>query len=67
MGRWRVLVTIDATVSLVVEAETEDEAKELAMDDAQVTLCHQCAGTLIVNDPMEAVEALEITDEEDDD
>lgn len=57
MTTWHVCITYDASVVVEVEAETEEEAKEKAFDNAHVSLCHHCAHELDLGDPVDAVEA----------
>jgi len=65
MGKWRVFVTVDASVVLEVEADTEEQAKEAAMDEVgSPCLCHHCSYKIELGDPMEAIEAIKIDDEE---
>lgn len=44
MPKYRVSGLLTVSVSTCVEADTEAEAKELAMANPNVGLCHQCAG-----------------------
>lgn len=61
--KWRVLVAVDATVSVVVEAATEAEALEKGLDAAErPCICHQCSDQLEVGD---CIRALEATEEDD--
>jgi hypothetical protein len=55
MARYFVCVTYDASVTIEVEADSEEEARDKALEEApHVSLCHQCAGKIEVNgDPMD--------------
>lgn len=64
MKKWIVLVTYDASRSFEVDADTEDEAKEKAISESGVVcLCHHCSHQIDVGDPIDAVEAIEISSE----
>ena len=54
MGTWYVCVTYDASKTIKVKAETDDEARQKALDKAgQISLCHQCSGEIEIGDPLE--------------
>lgn len=62
MKRYSVIITVDASVVVVVEAENEDQAKELAMEQAnRPRVCNRCSGEVEIGDLMEAIEATDIT------
>ena len=52
--QYEVTVLYDAAKSVTVEAESPDEAEDLAYDEAgsHVTLCHQCADEVEVGDSL---------------
>lgn len=61
MKRYSVIVTVDASVYIEVDAENEDQAKEIAMEKvSSPCLCHQCSREVDIGDILEAVEATEI-------
>ncbi|MGZ3235773.1 MAG: hypothetical protein ACXU8A_00185 [Burkholderiaceae bacterium] len=52
--KYRVSMTVDATLTVEVEAENEEQAKELAWDIAEAPcLCHHCSDQVDVGDLME--------------
>jgi hypothetical protein len=55
MTAYRVTILHDACTSHDVDAATEVGAIEAAMEQAGVTLCHQCSSTLEVADPIRAI------------
>jgi hypothetical protein len=56
--KWHVCVLYDASVTVEVEADTEEEAKEKAMDQAGgISLCHQCSDEIELGDALEAKDA----------
>jgi hypothetical protein len=58
MAKWTVLVTYDASRTFEVDAESEEAAKEKAMEMAGLaSVCHQCSNEIEVGDAIEAVEA----------
>ncbi len=60
LKKWRVLVAVDATVSVVVEAATEEEALEKGLDAAESPcICHQCSRRVGFGDCIRALEATE--------
>lgn len=62
--RYRVVVTIDAPVSIEVEAENVDDALDRAIEEVGTpALCTHCADKIELNDPIQAVEATLIEDE----
>lgn len=62
MKKYSVLLSVDATVYVVVEANSEEEAKEKAYEVAhRPSLCHQCAKEMDTGDIIEALEATEIS------
>lgn len=55
--KYRVMFTVDATVSVVVDADNEEAAKEKAWEvAAHPCLCHQCADELEVGDLLEIID-----------
>ena len=64
MSKYRVLVTLDASTSVVVEADSEEQAKELAMEEATgCSLCYHCSRQVSLGDPLDAIEVLPADDE----
>ncbi|AZF09522.1 hypothetical protein C4J93_1308 [Pseudomonas sp. R2-37-08W] len=62
MKTYSVLLTVDASIVVKVEAESEEEAKELAADIAEVpSICHHCSRNVQIGEILEAVEATEVT------
>jgi len=62
MKKYVVTITVDASVWVEVEADSEEQAKELGMQKAvNPCLCHQCSSEVFVGDLIEAVEASEIS------
>lgn len=54
--KYNVTVIYDASVTVTVEADSPEEAKAKAMEEASsVSLCHQCSRHLDVGDAIEAV------------
>ena len=61
MKKWSVILSVDATIHVTVEAETAEEAKDKALDVAgSPRLCHQCAKDMDVGDVIDALEAIEV-------
>lgn len=61
MNRYSVMFTVDASVTVDVDAENEEQAKERAW--AQVSspsVCHQCSREVEVGEIMDLVEVLEL-------
>jgi len=59
--KWSVTVLVDASVTVEVEAETAEEARELALGKAETPgLCHYCSNSLDVGDPYRAMDPQEI-------
>ena len=64
MPKYRVTMLVDATVDVVVEAESEEEAKDKALINAYApTLCHQCSDDLEVGDVISAHSAYVVPDD----
>lgn len=62
MKKWSVLFLVDASVSVEVEAETKQEARELASSVVESpSICHYCSNHIDVGDIMEIAEITEIT------
>lgn len=60
MKSYRVTLTVDATTSVNVEAENEEEAKQKALEMATCPgLCRQCSDELDLGDIQEAIAAYE--------
>lgn len=55
--KYSVTVIFDASVSVEVEAESADQAIELAMEHERMCpgLCHQCADEIELGDAMRAI------------
>lgn len=61
--KYAVTVLIDATVTVLVEAENEEEAKRLGLENApRPCICHRCADELEVGEPYGVCGAEEIED-----
>jgi hypothetical protein len=61
MPKYSVIITVDASIVVEVEAEDEEQAKELAMEQAsRPGLCHQCSHELSVGELLDAIDATEI-------
>jgi|GEM_PF-6084782 len=61
MNRYSVLITVDASISVEVEAENEEQAKDLALEKAhRPCICHQCSSKVYVGEIIDAIEAIEI-------
>jgi hypothetical protein len=55
--KYSVIISVDASVHVEVEADNEEQAKDLAMEKAGAPcLCHQCSSELDVGDLIEVVE-----------
>lgn len=54
--KYTVALTSGATTVIDVEADTPEEAREKACEEAYVGLCHQCAHDVTVGDEWEPVE-----------
>lgn len=58
MPKWNVCVLYDASKTIQVDADTEGEAMQKAMDIAEnICLCHQCSDHIEIGDPIRAVDA----------
>ena len=61
MKKWSVVLSVDATMIVEVEANTEEEAKDKAIETAGTPwLCHQCSRDLNIGDVMDALEVVEL-------
>ena len=61
MKNWTVMLSVDATIRVSVAAETEEEAKEKALDIAsRPDICHQCSKKVEIGDVLDALEATEL-------
>ena len=59
--KYSVCLTVDCTINVTVEAESEEQAKRLAYENApNPSVCHYCAGKINLGDILEAVEAVEL-------
>ena len=57
MKKWNVWVPYYANVLVKgIEAETEEEAEELAAAEAEVVLCHQCVRHVEMGEPNTSIE-----------
>lgn len=58
MSRWQVVITVDASICVEVEADDAEQAKDRAWEQASVPgICHQCSDDITLGDLLEAVEA----------
>lgn len=58
--KYRVLISVDATVSVVVDANSEAEAKEKAMEVAdRPSICHQCSDQVEIGDLIDVLDVVE--------
>lgn len=55
MSNFRVTIQHDACTVHDVEAESKEAAIYAAFDEAHVTLCHQCSGSIELADPIRAL------------
>lgn len=61
MKKYRVVLTVDATIFVEVDAENEAQAKELGLAKASMPhICHQCSRNVSIGDVLDAVDAEEI-------
>lgn len=61
MKKWSVVLSVDATMIVEVEADSGEDAKDKALEVAgRPTVCHQCARDLSIGDVMDALEAIEL-------
>jgi len=61
MPKYSVLISVDASITVEVEAPDEETAKELAFNTAECpSVCHYCSKYIQVGEPLEALEASEI-------
>lgn len=61
MSKWSVMYAVDASVTVVVDAETEEEA--IAKANGLVgrpSICNQCANEIEVGDVVDVLEVIEI-------
>lgn len=64
MRRYSVLITVDASIVVEVEATDEESAKEEAFSQASnPSVCHHCAKQVQLGDLLEAVEVTEVGNE----
>ena len=58
MSKYTVILSVHASISVDVEADSEEQAKELALKKADCpTLCHYCADKIEIGDVDEALDA----------
>lgn len=58
MSTYSVVISVDASIVVKVEADSEAEAKEKAFEQSSSPrLCHRCSHDLQLGDPIEALEA----------
>ena len=55
MSAYRVTIMHDACTTHDVEASSEDEAMDRAMEQVGVCLCHQCSDQIDLGDPIRVV------------
>ena len=63
MPKYRVWMIVTATTSVVIEADSEEKAMEIAGDeygDTAVDICHQCSREVSEPTITRAIEAVEI-------
>jgi hypothetical protein len=61
MKRWIVMFALEASMSVDVEADTQEEAEKKAWKKAEFpTLCHQCSDQFDLGDPIAITETMEI-------
>ena len=61
--KYTVVLVAGATTVVDVEANTADEAREKACEEAYVSLCHQCAHDVTVGDEWEPVQVTDDSNE----
>ena len=62
MKTYSVVLTVDASIVVKVEADSEEEAKDLASDIAEApSICHHCSRKVQFGDVLETVEVIEVT------
>ena len=60
MRKWVVIVSYDACRAVEVKANSEEDAKRIALDLAPgVHLCHQCSDHVDIGEPVDAIDAWE--------
>jgi hypothetical protein len=61
MKTYSVLITVDASIVVKVEANSEEEAKEIAMEVAETpSICHHCTRRVEVGELLQVVEVIEV-------
>lgn len=60
MKKWAVMIEVYASTLVVVEAETEEAARDAAYETAHVSVCHQCSDHLEVGDLGDVLEINEV-------
>lgn len=53
--KYHVIFEVYASTTVTVEADSEEQARELASQEVHVSLCHQCSHDLNVDDVGEIV------------
>lgn len=63
MPKYSVMLLVDASITFKVEAESAEQAAELAMAQApNPSVCHQCSDEVSVGEIIEVAEVLELDD-----
>jgi len=60
MPKYSVLFAIHASTSVVVEADSESEARDKAVDEVGPCLCWQCSKQISVDEVGEILEVIEV-------
>lgn len=63
MPKYRVVYTVDATASVTVEAENEQQAREKAEASADMVapgLCWECSSKIDLGDALEIIDAIAV-------
>lgn len=61
MKKWSVMFSVDATVTVEVEAETKEQARGLAQAMVETpSICHQYSKQMEVGEVMEILEVIEV-------
>lgn len=65
MSTYSVVISVDASIVVKVKADSESEAKEKAFEQSSSPcLCHRCTGEVNFGDPIEALEAILVEDDD---
>lgn len=54
MAKYRVVLSTNVTTTVVVEADSPEEAVEKAEEETDITLCHQCNREVEIGDEWSA-------------